>query len=75
MGRAGRPQEDTSGVCVVLTNPSQREHYRKFLGEPLPVESHLDHVLADQLNAEIVAKVIETKQDALDYMTWTLFYR
>uniref|UniRef100_A0A7S2ZN48 Uncharacterized protein n=1 Tax=Rhodosorus marinus TaxID=101924 RepID=A0A7S2ZN48_9RHOD len=75
MGRAGRPKADSSGVCVVLTSPSQREHYRKFLGEPLPVESHIDLVLADQLNAEIVARVIETKQDAVDYMTWTLFYR
>ena len=32
-------------------------------------------VLADHLNAEIVAGAITTKQDAMDYVTWTYFFR
>ncbi len=37
---------------------------------PLPREQ-----LADHLNAEIVAGTIRSRQDALDYLTWTFFFR
>ena len=45
---------------------------QRLLTESLPVESHLDHFLHDHLNAEVVTKTVENKQDAVDYMTWTL---
>jgi len=32
-------------------------------------------VLSDHLNAEIVAGTISTKQEAMDYITWTYFFR
>ena len=41
---------------------------------PIPMLSLLQ-VLADHLNAEIVAGTITTKQDAMDYVTWTYFFR
>lgn len=39
--------------------------------EPFPVESSLLNVLPDHFNAEIVAGIIKTKQDAIEYLTWT----
>lgn len=75
MGRAGRPQFDNQGVAVVLVHDMKKNFYKKFLYEPFPVESSLLTVMADHINAEIVAGTIKTRQDALDYLTWTYFFR
>lgn len=75
IGRAGRPQFDHQGVAMVLVHDVKKGFYKKFLYEPFPVESSLLNVLADHLNAEVVAGTITTRQDALDYMTWTFFFR
>ncbi|CAJ2650466.1 unnamed protein product [Trifolium pratense] len=75
MGHASRPLVDNSGKCVILCHASRKEYYKKFLYEAFPVESHLHHFLHDNLNAEIVAGIIENKQDAVDYLTWTFMYR
>ena len=75
MGRAGRPQFDNQGVAVILVHDQKKHFYKKFLYEPFPVESSLLKVLPDHLNAEIVATTIASKQDALDYLTWTYFFR
>ena len=39
------------------------------------IESSLHLQLAEHFNAEIVSKTIETKQDALDWLTWSYLYR
>ncbi|KAK4591715.1 hypothetical protein RGQ29_016236 [Quercus rubra] len=75
MGHASRPLLDNSGKCVILCHAPRKEYYKKFLYEAFPVESHLHHFLHDNLNAEIVAGIIENKQDAVDYLTWTFMYR
>ena len=75
MGRASRPGIDDAGVCLLLCHAPRKEYYKKFLFEPFPVESHLDHFLHDPMVAEIVTRTIETKQDAVDYITWSFYYR
>ncbi len=47
----------------------------QFLYEPFPVESSLAQHLHDHLNAEVAAGTIASKQDAIDYLTWTYLFR
>ncbi|KAM7382305.1 hypothetical protein PAMP_002043 [Pampus punctatissimus] len=75
MGRAGRPQFDDQGKAVILVHDIKKDFYKKFLYEPFPVESSLLSVLSDHLNAEIAAGTISSRQDAMDYITWTYFFR
>ncbi|KAK4355976.1 hypothetical protein RND71_024947 [Anisodus tanguticus] len=75
MGHASRPLVDNSGKCVILCHAPRKDYYKKFLYEAFPVESHLQHYLHDNLNAEVVVGVIQNKQDAVDYLTWTFMYR
>lgn len=75
MGMASRQAIDTSGKCVIMCHTPKKDHLKKLLYEPLPVESHLDHYLHDHFNSEIVTKTITCMQDAVDYVTWTLLYR
>jgi antiviral helicase SLH1 len=75
LGRAGRPQFDTSGIARIFTQNSKKAFYKHFLHTGFPVESSLHNVLDNHLGAEVSAGVITTKQDALDYLTWTFFFR
>jgi antiviral helicase SLH1 len=75
LGRAGRPQFDSSGIAKIFTQDSKKSFYKYFLHTGFPVESSLHKVVDDHLGAEISAGTISTKQDALDYLTWTFFFR
>ncbi|KDO30202.1 hypothetical protein SPRG_04992 [Saprolegnia parasitica CBS 223.65] len=72
---ANRPLEDHNAKCTVFCHSSKKRFYTKTLYDPLPVESQLEYFLSDHLNAEVVTKTIESKQDAVDYLTWTFLYR
>ena len=53
-GRAGRPQYESSGLGVILTQHANLSHYLGMLTHQLPIESQFVSLLVDNLNAEIV---------------------
>ncbi|PRT56048.1 Antiviral helicase SLH1 [Wickerhamiella sorbophila] len=75
MGRAGRPAFDTTGVAMVYTKQSTKAFYKYFLNIGFPVESSLHRFMEDHIGAEISARTIKSRQEALDFLTWTFLYR
>uniref|UniRef100_A0A0K0E0R5 Helicase C-terminal domain-containing protein n=1 Tax=Strongyloides stercoralis TaxID=6248 RepID=A0A0K0E0R5_STRER len=75
VGRAGRPQYDNSAVAIVYVQDIKKNFYKNFLYQPFPVESSLLEYLPNHINAEICAGIIKNKQDAMDYLSGTYFYR
>ncbi|KAL8953945.1 MAG: hypothetical protein Q9222_000232 [Ikaeria aurantiellina] len=75
LGRAGRPQFDSSGIARIFTQDAKKAFYKHFLHTGFPVESSLHNVLDNHLGAEVSAGTVASKQDALDYLTWTFFFR
>lgn len=75
MGRSSRPSIDDSGVCMIFCHAPRKDYYKKFLYEPFPVESHLNHFLADHMNAEIANGTITSKQGCLEFIVHTFLYR
>ncbi|KAH9528174.1 activating signal cointegrator 1 complex subunit [Dermatophagoides farinae] len=74
IGRAGRPQFDTSAVAVLFVHDIKKEYYRKFLYEPFPVESHLLDAFPDHLNAEVITGTVKTKHEAMEFLSSTYLY-
>ncbi|KAL0479779.1 hypothetical protein AKO1_000720, partial [Acrasis kona] len=75
MGRAGRPQFDQSGEAYIMVQDVKKNYYKKFLYEPFPVESSLKDALHEHICAEINSGTIKTRQEAMDYLTWTFMFR
>ncbi|CDR96330.1 U5 small nuclear ribonucleoprotein [Babesia bigemina] len=61
--------------AVILYETSKRRYLYKLLEEAFPVESCLEARIEELVNAEIVQGAIENAQDAIDWLTWTLYYR
>lgn len=74
LGKATRPLSDTDGKALILTNSTKRDYYRKFLAEALPIESHLNIYLHDAFIPEISEQVITSRQDCIDWLTFSYFY-
>ncbi|KAI9845853.1 MAG: DEIH-box ATPase [Sclerophora amabilis] len=74
-GKASRPLLDKSSRGLLMVPAVKREYYKKFLNEALPIESHLQVYLHDAFVSEISTKMIGSTQDAVDWSTYTYFYR
>ena len=74
-GKAGRPTEDKEARGVLMCPDVKRNYYKKFLSEALPIESQLQSYLHDAFVTDISTKTIESTQDAVDWTTYTYFYR
>lgn len=59
LGRAGRPQFDDKGVAVIMTDKGSAFKYAALAhGEVERIDSHLDVLLGESLNSEIVLQSV-----------------
>ncbi|KAK9389709.1 Sec63 Brl domain-containing protein [Lipomyces mesembrius] len=74
MGRAGRPQFDTSGVAVIMTTRDKQSKYEQILCGQEVVESCLHNHLVEHLNAEVCLKTINDIESAKGWLRSTFLY-
>ncbi|NXP81459.1 HFM1 helicase, partial [Ramphastos sulfuratus] len=74
IGRAGRPQFDTTATAVIMTRCSTRERYIQMLNGADVIESSLHRHLVEHLNAEIVLHTVTDVTVALEWIRSTFLY-
>ncbi|XP_054021392.1 probable ATP-dependent DNA helicase HFM1 [Dryobates pubescens] len=74
IGRAGRPQFDTTATAVIMTRSSTRERYIQMLNGADVIESSLHRHLVEHLNAEIVLHTVTDVTVALEWIRSTFLY-
>ncbi|XP_068547074.1 probable ATP-dependent DNA helicase HFM1 isoform X5 [Anas acuta] len=74
IGRAGRPQFDTTATAVIMTRWSTREKYIQMLNGADVIESSLHRHLVEHLNAEIVLHTVTDVTVALEWIRSTFLY-
>ncbi|XP_014794444.1 PREDICTED: probable ATP-dependent DNA helicase HFM1 [Calidris pugnax] len=74
IGRAGRPQFDTTATAVIMTRWSTREKYIQMLNGADIIESSLHKHLVEHLNAEIVLHTVTDVSVALEWIRSTFLY-
>ncbi len=74
LGRAGRPQYDTKGEGILITQHSELQYYLSLLNQQLPIESQLIGKLPDMLNAEVVLGNIQNVKEATTWIGYTYLY-
>ncbi|CAK7229006.1 ATP-dependent DNA helicase MER3 [Sporothrix curviconia] len=71
IGRAGRPQFDTSATAIILTRSENRAKYLNIESGCQPVESTLHLNLTEHLNSEIVLGTVTSLAKAVQWLRGT----
>nr|AKI32384.1 DNA helicase [Watanabea reniformis] len=74
IGRAGRPQFDTHGTAVIMTQISHVHRYQTLAAGSEVLESQLKEQLSEYLNAEIVLRTISDISMAVNWLKSTFLY-
>ncbi|XP_038054687.1 probable ATP-dependent DNA helicase HFM1 [Patiria miniata] len=74
IGRAGRPQFDTTATAVIMTKHDSKRKYEALLNGADDIESSLHNHLIEHLNAEIVLHTINDISIALEWLKSTFLY-
>lgn len=77
MGRAGRPQFDTSGRVIVMTSRRNLGFIERMVNGDLGnllVKSQICGDLDNYLNSEIASRIIKSYEDAVNYFCHSFLY-
>ncbi|KAF3282660.1 Sec63 [Orbilia oligospora] len=74
VGRAGRPQFDTTGVAVIMTRKNKKDKYERMISGTEKLESCLHLNLIEHLNAEIGLGTITDIESAKQWLRSTFLY-
>ncbi|KAL4219964.1 ATP-dependent DNA helicase MER3 [Mactra antiquata] len=74
IGRAGRPQFDTSATAVIMTKNTTKSKYENLINGTQVIESSLHKNLIEHLNAEIVLNTITDISVAVEWIKYTFLY-
>lgn len=74
IGRAGRPQFDTTASAIIMTKEFNKLRYESLANGTQLIESSLHLHLHEHLNAEIVLQTIRDVGMALEWIKSTFFF-
>lgn len=66
---------ETGGSVLAIVQSPRIAYFSRFLTAGVPVESHLPESAQDVFLREVAAGTFSSKQDCVDWLTYTWFYR
>ncbi|CCH61478.1 hypothetical protein TBLA_0E04240 [Henningerozyma blattae CBS 6284] len=61
--------------ALILTDNNMKLLYKKFISDAVPIESYLQFNYHNQLINDISNSIVRSKQDCVDLLTFSFFYR
>lgn len=75
MGRAGRPQFETEGACVIMTDESKKGKYERLVKGTEKLESTLHLNIYEHITAEISLGTITNLENSFNWLKSTFLYQ